>query len=108
MNAIKIEYPAESPISSIRVLCPTRWTVRASAIKAVIDNYAFLLRLWDECKTSDPESKAKIIGIKKVMADFDFIFGLHLGNNIVMLIVMPIIILFCGMLYDMYMHVNLL
>ena len=33
----------------IRVLCPTRWTVRAQSLKSIIDNYEALLDLWDDC-----------------------------------------------------------
>lgn len=32
----------------IRVLCPTRWTVRADALRSIIDNFSVLLDLWDE------------------------------------------------------------
>ena len=28
--------------AGFRVLCPTRWTVRASSLKSVLDNYAVL------------------------------------------------------------------
>ena len=33
----------------IRVLCPTRWTVRTQSLKSIIDNYEVLLDLWDDC-----------------------------------------------------------
>ena len=33
---------------AIRLLGPTRWTVRAQALKSILDNYQVLLRLWDE------------------------------------------------------------
>ena len=29
-----------------RVLCPTRWTVRAASLKSIIDNYSALQELW--------------------------------------------------------------
>ena len=30
-------------------LCVTRWTVRATAFKRVMDNYEALYKLWDDC-----------------------------------------------------------
>ena len=82
LNAIKCEYPGDNPSPAIRVLCPTLWTVRASAMKAVFENYQYLVRLWNECATSDPESKVKIEGMKRIFTNFDFVFGLHLGKLI--------------------------
>jgi len=32
----------------IRSLCPTRWTVRADALKNIIENYQVLQETWDE------------------------------------------------------------
>ena len=31
-----------------RVLCPTRWTVRANSLQSVLDNYSVLQELWEE------------------------------------------------------------
>ena len=36
---------AESP--NIKLLCATRWTVRAEALKSISENYAAVLELWD-------------------------------------------------------------
>ena len=47
---LKLEMPEDSSAhGGIRVLCPTRWTVRAQALKSIIDNYEVLQKLWDEC-----------------------------------------------------------
>ena len=32
----------------IRVLCPTRWTVKADTLKSVLDNYETLIEVWEE------------------------------------------------------------
>ncbi len=32
----------------IRVLCPTRWTVKAEALNSILNNFTVLLKLWDE------------------------------------------------------------
>jgi len=64
-----------------RVLCPTRWTVRAASLQSVIDNYNVLLGVWEESKESslDSEMKFRIIGVESQMLKFDFLFGVFLG-----------------------------
>ena len=59
----KEEMATDSP--DIRFLCPTRWTVRAEALKSVLDNFDVLLRLWDESLeiVKDTEMKASIQGV---------------------------------------------
>jgi hypothetical protein len=76
---LKLDLPPES--ASIRVLCPTRWTVWTAALQSVLDNYETLLTLWEEVKESplDSEIKARIIGVEAQMNDFNFLFGVSLG-----------------------------
>ena len=64
-----------------RVLCPTRWTVRANSLKSVTDNYAVLQTLWETAKdeTSDTSIKARIIGVEAQFKTYAFFFGVHLG-----------------------------
>ena len=70
--------------AGIRVLCPTRWTVRADALLSIKNNYSVLLDTWDEAlqATKDTESKARIHGVQAQMRTFDFIFGTVLGEII--------------------------
>lgn len=77
---LKGEIAAETP--GFRVLCPTRWTVRASSIQIVLDNFEVLLGVWEESKSSNIDSKtwARIIGVEVQMLRFDFLFGLLLGS----------------------------
>ena len=35
----------------VRVLCPTRWTVRADSMESIVRNYSVLQELWDEAVT---------------------------------------------------------
>lgn len=71
----------ENHAPSIRVLCPTRWTVRARALESIKENYMSLLTLWEtvleDCKDSD--IKARTCGVQTQMKKFDFFFGLSLG-----------------------------
>ena len=62
-------------------LCPTRWTVRAEALKSIIDNFSVLLELWDESLeiVRETEMKARIQGVAAQMKKFEFFFGVSLG-----------------------------
>lgn len=55
-----------------RVLCPTRWTVQASSIQGVLDNFEVLFGVWEESKASNIDSKvwARIIGVEVQMLMF--------------------------------------
>ncbi len=45
----------------LRVLCPTRWTVRADSLASIVSNYAVLQDTWVEAMTiaRDTETKAR-------------------------------------------------
>ena len=66
----------------IRVLCPTRWTVRADSMKSIICNYEVLDELWKKaCNiVRDTEIIARIRGVAAQMSTFSFYFGLVLGE----------------------------
>lgn len=42
---LKKEMGSDTP--GIRVFCPTRWIVRAEALKSILDNFDVLLKLWE-------------------------------------------------------------
>ena len=77
---LKVEIAEDTP--GFRVLCPTRWTVRAASIQSVLDNHEVLLGVWEESKASsiDSEIRARIIGMQTQMENFDFLFGLLLAS----------------------------
>ena len=60
LQQIKQEVQADVP--GIHVLCPTRCTVRADSVKSILDNYNYLLELWDEAYevTKEAEPRARI------------------------------------------------
>ena len=78
-NRLKEEMGSDSP--GIRMLCPTRWTVRAEAFKSILDNFSVILELWDESLqvVKDTEMKARIQGVSAQMKKFEFFFGVSLG-----------------------------
>ena len=67
----------------LRVLCPTRWTVRADSMQSIIQNYSVLQELWDKAVEiiHDSDTIARIRGVAAQMQSFDF-FGLVLGESL--------------------------
>jgi len=66
--------------AGIRLLCPTRWTVRADSLLSIINNYSALLSTWDEAigTAKDTESEARLQGVQAQMKTFDFFFSVTL------------------------------
>lgn len=60
----------ESP--GIRLLCLTRWTVRADSLKSMIDNYTALQETWEEAldASKDTETRARNLGVASQMKMF--------------------------------------
>ena len=81
-ETLKTEIAPDTP--GIRTLCPTRWTVRAEALKSVVDNYEVLNELWHECLkfVKETEMKARIHGVRSQMQQFDYFWGVTLGELI--------------------------
>ncbi len=81
-DKLKEELATDSP--GFRVLCPTRWTVRAEFLKSVMNNYTVLQELWHISKdqASDPSIRARIIGVEAQFKTFRYFFGVHLGELI--------------------------
>ena len=63
------------------MLCPTRWTVKASSLQSIIYNYQVLLGVWEESLESslDNEMRSRLGGVETQMLKFDFLFGVFLG-----------------------------
>ncbi len=70
----------ESSSPSIKPLCPTRWTVRTSAIDSVLKNYLVLMetleKISEDANSSD--AKAKAAGLATCLEQFRTFFGLKL------------------------------
>ena len=71
---VKDDIAVESP--GIHMFAPTRWTVRASALQSISENYIALKETWLIAKqsTSDSEMRARIGGVAKQMESFNFFF----------------------------------
>ena len=64
---LKKELSPDSP--GVRVLCPTRWTVRADSLKSILDNYQALQETWQTSLdvVKDTEMKCRILGVSSQM-----------------------------------------
>ena len=73
-----------SSATGIRVLCPTRWTVKADSLRSILDNYHALEQTWVEAAAvaHNSETKARIHGVSAQMKSFDFFFGAALGETL--------------------------
>ena len=78
-SKLKVEIAPGTP--GFRTLCPTCWTVRAASLESIMDNYLVFQALWEDVKetATDPEIRARVIGVDATMNRFDFLFGLVLG-----------------------------
>lgn len=82
LQKLKTELAPDTP--SLRALCPTRWTVRADALKSILNNYEVLQELWEESLdiVKETDMKARINGVASQMQKFDFFYGVSLGDLI--------------------------
>nr|XP_011435340.2 zinc finger MYM-type protein 1-like [Crassostrea gigas] len=82
LEQLKREMAPDTP--GFRVLCPSRWTVRALSLNSVLENYSVLQSLWETCYecTKDYVICSRIIGVKTQMQSFDVLFGVSLGYEI--------------------------
>ena len=79
---VEFESEPEEEANDITKLSQTRWTVRATCLQGVIDNYEALMKVWIHCLENgkmESELKDRIIGVKTQMGSFELYFGLHLG-----------------------------
>ena len=64
---------------SLRTLCPTRWTVRHTAIKSILVNYDTLKATLEEVEKGHDDYAAKAHGMLIQLEMFDTFFGLKLA-----------------------------
>ena len=63
----------------LRMLCPTRWTVRHASIASILRNYSIIQSALEEIRQGHDEYAAKASGMASKMDDFDTFFGLKLA-----------------------------
>ena len=84
LGDIKENLDDEHAAGGIITLCPTRWTVRASCFQRIIGNYSALLQEWIVCldQKLQADVRGRVIGCEAQMNNFDFFFGLNLGERL--------------------------
>ena len=85
-KSIHAEVAPEQP--GFRTLCPTRWTVRSSLLDSILKNYAVIqasLEKFASVAIRNPEMSARCTGISAQFEQFDFLFGVFLGEKILSL-----------------------
>ena len=65
--------------TGIRPLCPTRWTVKATAMKSLLDNYLSLQETLDTVAQGHDEYSTRASGLLALMQKFSTYFGLKLS-----------------------------
>ena len=83
-ETLKKELSPDTP--GLRVLCLTRWTVRAQSLESILKNYTVLQELWIDCKdfVKEVDARARIKGVSAQMKSFNFLFGIALGKLLLM------------------------
>ena len=80
LRQLKDVHSPDTP--GLRVLCPTRWTVKAKSLQSIVDNYSAIQELWEESlgDVKETEMRGRILGVSAQMKTFSFLFGVMLGR----------------------------
>ncbi|KAL2101376.1 hypothetical protein ACEWY4_003137 [Coilia grayii] len=73
----------EGSVKSIRPLCPTRWTVRSPAIRAVLGQYGTVLQSLDQMSASNSESASRAEGLHVRLQQGNVVLGLMLALDVI-------------------------
>ena len=81
-NRLKEEIGDEN--IGVRVLCNTRWTVRADSLESILNNYGILFDTFEQSMEEVHESRGRavIAGILANMRKFETYFGLNLAKKL--------------------------
>ncbi len=66
----------EGPCHTIRPLCPTRWTVRTSAIRTVLNQYECIIKALAEMAVSESDAANKAQGLYETFQQGNVVLGL--------------------------------
>ena len=83
LRSVINEDGASSQGSSMRPLCPTRWTCRTASVRSVLQNYIALMdTLETVCASSNDEHSRRAGGMLALMERFNAVFGLHVALTV--------------------------
>ena len=82
-QSLQKNFSMDDPVG-IKPLCPTRWTIRTSAIQSVITNYSILSTEFEIIArdSNSVEASRKACGLLAMMDKFSFYFGLKVAHII--------------------------
>ncbi len=66
----------EGPCHTIRPLCPTRWTVRTSAIRTVLNQYECIIKALSEMAVSESDAASKAQGLYETFQQGNVVLGI--------------------------------
>ncbi|XP_061561827.1 BAH and coiled-coil domain-containing protein 1 isoform X3 [Phycodurus eques] len=73
----------QGPAVSVRPLCPTRWTVRSRAIRAVLSQYGMILSALDDMAASQSDSASLAEGLCVRLQKGNIVLGLLLALDVI-------------------------
>ena len=83
MSTLKAQLSPECQTPSIKMLCPTRWTVRTKALEAIIKSYKILIPALIEIQSSGKDEYAlKAGGFVQSLDKYSTYYGLKLSHLI--------------------------
>ena len=65
--------------TSLRMVCPTRWTVRHTSISSILNNYKVLLTALEQIQLGHDEYAARASGLLTQIRSFEIYFALKLA-----------------------------
>ena len=82
LQNVKEQMSENSP--GIRVLCPTRWTVRDQALQSITANYEALQMLWEESLdvVKDTEMRSCIQGVSSLIFSLEYHWESYCLNTV--------------------------
>lgn len=78
-----IQFESGKSTTSLRPLCPTRWTMRASSIKQILTNYELLIEFFERFSSEDfSDGASKCAGYAEKMQQFQTYFFITLYYHV--------------------------
>ena len=71
----KLHHELAAQYPGFRTLCPTKWAVRRSSLRSIVDNWMPLQKVWKqsfEARASYPALRGIMIGVEAQMHYFDY------------------------------------
>ncbi|CAF1145149.1 unnamed protein product [Didymodactylos carnosus] len=80
--AEQLSFETTSPYTKLKALCPTRWTVKVGSMYSLLKNYEVIKDVLDTVIDENDKSGTTTNGYLQQMNQFQYYFGLKLGNLI--------------------------